>query len=175
LKAGVKVFLQASSEAAYSISAYGVSKLKAEHSLENMDVGGLSIIRICTLFGDKPSPKSLVADMVDSIKNKKPICVWGEGKRSYDVISTWDVAEVFVRILQKGLEGTYNLGSGLDIRVKDIAESLSRVSGSKIEYLPQKRERQGYLLDSSELLGEIDFNPASLDVGFKRMLESVNG
>jgi nucleoside-diphosphate-sugar epimerase len=172
LEAGVEMFIQASSAMVYSDSAYGVSKKKAEEQLREISEHNLAIIRMCTLFGDKPSPQSLIADMVDSIRKGEPIVVWGKGERLYDVISTWYVAEAFVRILKQELAGTYNLSSGQSIRVKNIADSLREVSGVEIEYHLEKQESRGHLLDSSKLLERIGVIPFSLVLGFKRMLRN---
>lgn len=187
LDGGVKIFAQASTQAVYDLSKilesgfledsplnpnsdYGVSKLEAEKQLMSLSDSGLIIFRICSIFGDRPSPQTIVDYMVQCVKHEEPIIVWGKGKRFYDILSAWDIAEVFVQALRKGLEGVYNLGSGQVITVKDIAESFRRVSGAEIQYLTEGQEKPGYLLNTSKLSSQIEFKPTDLDMGFRRMM-----
>ena len=187
LDAGVKIFVQASTETIYDLgkipkagfsedsplnpnSDYSLSKLEAEKQLMSLSDSGLIIFRICSIFGDHPPPQSFIEYLVQCVKHGEPIIIWGKGERFYDILSAWDIAGVFVQALRKGLEGVYNLGSGQVITVKDIAESFRRMSGAEIRYLAERQEKPGYLLNTSKLSSQIEFKPTDLDTGFRRMM-----
>ena len=187
LDAGVKIFLQASTQAVYDLNKipgtgfsedspldpdpdYAQSKLDAEEQLMTLSHSGLIIFRICSIFGDRPTPGAIVDYMVQCVKHGESIIVWGKGKRLNDILSTWDIAEVFVQALRTGLSGVYNLGAGQVITVNDIAESFHRVTGSEIQYLTERQEKPGYFLDISKLSSQIDFSPTNLDIGIRRMM-----
>ncbi len=190
LDAGVKIFIQASTQEVYDLddlpsagfsedshlnpqSDYSFSKLEAEKQLMRLSDSGLIIFRMCVIFGDRPSPQSLLDDMLHCVKHREPIAVWGKGKRLYDILSAWDISEVFVQALRKRLEGIYNLGAGQIITVKDIAEAFHRLTGSEIQYLSKRPEKQGYYLNTSKLSSQIEFYPTDLEIGLKRMLSSL--
>jgi len=187
LNAGSKIFVQASTQAVYNLgknpetgfseesplnpnSDYSRSKLESEKQLMTLPNSGLIILRICSIFGDRPSPQTIVDYMAQCVKHRRPIIVWGKGERLYDILSAWDIAEVFVKTLFGGLKGVYNLGSGQAITVKDIAKSFHRVTGTDIQYTPERQEKPGYFLNISKLSNKIEFNPTDLDTGFRRMM-----
>lgn len=97
---------------------------------------------------------------IDTAKkeNQKSLTLWGSGKPRREFIYSEDVAyaSIFLMKNAQNLENThYNLGSGSDYSIQELAESIVRVVGykGKIEWDSKQPDGTGQkLLDSSKLL-----------------------
>jgi GDP-L-fucose synthase len=58
------------------------------------------------------------------------LVVWGSGRPRRDFLYVDDLAEACVLLLEKGVgEGIYNVGTGADLTIREIAETVMRVVG----------------------------------------------
>jgi UDP-glucose 4-epimerase len=100
--------------------------------------------------------------ILDRIDAGKPPVVYGDGSQQYDFITVKDVARANICAMQSEASGEcYNIGRGIGTSVKEIAEMLVELTGSKmsIEYHPQG---QTFVTNR---IGSID--RACEDLGFK--------
>lgn len=97
---------------------------------------------------------------IDTAKeqNKESLTLWGSGNPRREFIYSEDVASASIFLMQnsKNLKNThYNLGSGTDYSIKELAAAISKVVGykGKIEWDTEKPDgTMKKLLDSSRLL-----------------------
>ena len=68
-----------------------------------------------------------IYDAVDEIE------AWGDGTPTRDFIYAGDVADGCIKCLEKELHITTNLGSGEEISIKRMIETVSKVSGKEIK------------------------------------------
>ncbi len=91
-------------------------------------------------------------------QNKDNLTLWGSGNPRREFIYSEDVASASIFLMRnsKKLENThYNLGSGIDYSIKELAESIAKIVGYKgtIEWDKSKPDgAKQKLLDSSKLL-----------------------
>ncbi|WP_373034653.1 GDP-L-fucose synthase family protein [Sulfurimonas sp.] len=97
---------------------------------------------------------------IDTAKqeNKDSLTLWGSGNPRREFIYSEDVASASIFLMQntEKLENNhYNLGSGTDYSIKELAEAISKVVGyeGKIEWDSEKPDgTMKKLLDSSKFL-----------------------
>jgi len=97
---------------------------------------------------------------IDSAKkeNKESLTLWGSGNPRREFIFSEDVANASIFLMQNAnrLQNThYNLGTGVDYSIKELAEAISKVVdySGKIEWDTSKPDgTMQKLLDSSKLL-----------------------
>ncbi len=97
---------------------------------------------------------------IDTAKhnNQKSLTLWGSGEPRREFIYSEDVASASIFLMQNSdkLENIhYNLGSGIDYSIKELAEAISKVVGydGKIEWDTEKPDgTMKKLLDSSRFL-----------------------
>ena len=97
---------------------------------------------------------------IDTAKqeNQKSLTLWGSGNPRREFIYSEDVASASIYLMQNSnkLENShYNLGSGTDYSIKELAEAISKVVGYKgmIEWDVEKPDgTMKKLLDSSRFL-----------------------
>lgn len=96
-----------------------------------------SIVRPANIFGEYDnfgegstviaSTIKKVYDAVDEIE------AWGDGTPTRDFIYAGDVADASIKCLEDKLHITSNLGSGEDISIKRMIETISKISGKAIQ------------------------------------------
>lgn len=68
------------------------------------------------------------------LRGDKELVVWGSGKPLREFLYVDDLAEACVFLMENGIkEGLYNIGSGEDVTIKELAETIMSVIGYKGE------------------------------------------
>ena len=91
------------------------------------------ITRTCNNFGDRQHEEKFIPTIMKSIKEDKPIPVYGDGKQIREWIWVEDnVKEILKLMLYK--EGTYNIGSGDCLQNIDIIKYIGDLIGKEPKY-----------------------------------------
>jgi len=181
VKAGVKKIIFASSMAVYgepekvktketdraiSNSPYGMSKLRGEMycKLFKEEYGiDYSILRYFNTYGTKQTPSPYVGVMTTFINQaleKKPLTVFGEGNQTRDFVWVEDVADANVMAVFSKKTGTYNIGSGKEVSVNEIANKIIEVIGGEKTFLEKsKGEIDRICADITKAKENLGFSP----------------
>ena len=112
------------------ISPYGASKAAAETYLAlYRRLHGLSTcaLRLANVYGPRQDPLGeggVVAIYCHAAANRKPVRVFGDGRQTRDFVYVGDVAAAFIAASQLDVAGPYNVGTGEETSVLDLAERL---------------------------------------------------
>ncbi|WAR46607.1 GDP-L-fucose synthase [Methylomonas rapida] len=62
------------------------------------------------------------------LHGKKELIVWGSGKPMREFLYVDDMADACVFLMEKGVsDGIYNVGTGVDVTIRELAETVMRV------------------------------------------------
>jgi GDP-L-fucose synthase len=115
---------------------------KVQHGWEDW-----TIVRPANIFGEYDNfgeGSTVIASTVRKVyESDKEIEAWGDGKPTRDFIYAGDVADGCIKCFEKRLHITTNLGSGEDISIKRMIETVSKVSGKKIKIKWDKTKPNG--------------------------------
>ena len=137
------------------------------------------------LYGPKDSfnPKSshvipaLIKKCIDAIeKNENQIVVWGTGKASREFLYVEDAAEAIILATEKyNKSEPVNIGSGMEITIKDLVELIVRLTGFNGEIVWDMTKPDGQprrCLDTSKAEEEFSFKAKmGFEEGLKRTIE----
>ena len=158
-----KRFLYASSSAVYidSFSEDSVIDIKKQRNhyaktkiINEMiaqsysDLYGLGTVgmRFFNVYGEGENDKGNYASIINLFFNQrssgKPITVYGDGRQSRDLINVDDVAEIAMRLIDKGSGEIYNIGTGESIPYGKIA---GMIGGTNVEYTKNPLSSYQYL------------------------------
>lgn len=125
---------------------YGATKISGEHMFKSMGARyGLSWagLRYMNVYGPRQDYKgayiAVMMKILDRLDQGLPPMVYGDGSQQYDFVHVTDVARANVAALQSEVSGEcYNVGRGIGTSIREISESLIRLSGSdaQIQYEP---------------------------------------
>ena len=158
-------------------SPYAESKLEAEEILSRR--GNSVSLRLFNIYGPRQSIESGYAAVVPAFlkaaKANEPLIIHGDGLQTRDFVFVEDAVRAFILASEKG-SGAYNIGSGKATSVKELAEKIIELTGSKSE-LKFEESRAGdvhdSLADTTKVGKELNFKArCSLEEGLKKVIES---
>jgi len=90
---------------------------------------------------------------VDKALRNEPLTIYGDGLRCQDFVHVSDIAEGMLLAHRIRTQGTYNLCSGKEITMLDLAQEVIISSGSKSKIeekaIGQNRDRANYSIEST--------------------------
>ena len=105
---------------------------KVQHKWDNW-----SIVRPANIFGEYDNfgeGSTVIASTIKKVYDAvNQIEAWGDGTPTRDFIYAGDVADACIKCLEDKLHITSNLGSGEDISIKRMIETISEISGKDIQ------------------------------------------
>jgi len=145
------------------VSNYGVSKYAAENYLRKWVITrdiNARIVRFSSVYGPgrKHGPVNI---FVNKALQGAPLTVYGTGKQTRDMIYYMDAIRGVQRVLERGKKGEiYNLGSGIEHSVLDVARILDDIMDVEIVYVehelaPFDLKRSWYDITKAQKLGYI--------------------
>lgn len=157
-------------------TVYGCHKLAAE-----LLIGGYAenygfnptILRIFNVYGDLNKEQGVISQFLRKAIAGEPIVVEG-GSQLRDFVFLDDVVEAFTRSLngQASYRKTVNIGSGVGVSIREIAEMISQSFPSvEVSYKPARRDEYSIYADISRMKSLLGCNAAHPKVGIPRFIE----
>ena len=116
---------------------------------------------------------SLIAKFYAAKASGSDVSVWGDGSAQRDFLYVEDCAAAVTRIMDAG-HGPVNIGSGTVYRIRDIVETLARVTGmeDRVVWDASKPNGQDYRAYDLSRLSALGFEPNfSLEEGLRKTWE----
>jgi UDP-glucose 4-epimerase len=146
------------------VSPYGVSKLAGEEYLAayNRLHGTAHVsLRYGNVYGPRQDPHGeagVVAIFLGRLVRGEDLRVFGDGSQTRDYVYVDDV--VAATLAAQGRAGTFNVGTGIETSVLDLADACRRVTGVEAEVvleLARPGELQRSVLDPAAAERELGF------------------
>jgi UDP-glucose 4-epimerase len=162
------------------LSPYGVAKYSAEQYISYFHrVRGLEtvVLRYSNVYGPRQDPMGeagVVAVFIQRILSGGRPVIYGDGGQTRDFVFVGDVVQANL-LAMNGLQGTYNIGTGIETSVNDLVYALEHVMGRHIEpeYRPARAgEVRRIALHADKAENELGWKAAvSLEEGLAQTLE----
>ena len=119
------------------INPYGETKLQAEYRCEKYAKLGVSIIglRYFNVYGrgQNDAYAGVITRFLANIKNGKPPTIYGDGLQVRDFVFVDDVVKAnLLAMTNKVHHALINIGSGIALSIKELADIMIKISGLKI-------------------------------------------
>ncbi|MFH1521943.1 MAG: NAD-dependent epimerase/dehydratase family protein [archaeon] len=163
------------------LSQYAVSKYSVEHYLYlyNKNYGlDYTSLRYSNVYGDRQNPEGeagVIAIFINNMKKNENPIIFGDGKQTRDYVYVKDVVKLNLLALEKGNNEIFNIGSGKQVSVLDIFDSLKELlsfKGNPI-FKPERLGEIKYIaLDSTKALNELGWKAETdFSDGIKKTLD----
>ncbi|UHA74481.1 NAD-dependent epimerase/dehydratase family protein [Paenibacillus sp. 481] len=157
------------------ISCYGLSKLTAERYVEqyirHKGVKG-AVLRFANVYGPRQTPKGeggVVAVYLKLIQAGQPLRIDGDGEQTRDFIYVADVADACMRVVDAGLSGLWQVGTGKSTSINELISMLEHVHGRGLHTV-HAPARQGDIRHSC-----LAFERVARDVGWAPRTSLLDG
>lgn len=128
------------------ISFYGMSKYITERYIQLFsDLYGMkyTILRYSNVYGigqNFDGEGSVIPNFILYMLRGKEPRIYGDGNQTRDFIYVDDVAKANMLALSRGDNDIFNIGTGIEVSVKDLLKSLSKIIGDCTPlYMPGKK------------------------------------
>lgn len=194
---GIRKFIYAGSAAEYGdikkvpvdedaiaepISPYGEQKLKITKII--VESGWGASLRFFNIYGqrqDASNPYSgVVTQFIDTALSGKALTIYGDGQQTRDFIYIDDAIDAYMIIANLGEDvcnatGVYNVGSGEESSINNLAIEINRLTNNKREN-KYKKSVEGDIKNSCaaiDKITDIGFKPTvNLQTGLKRVIDA---
>lgn len=164
------------------LSPYGVSKLAGEEYLAgyNRLHGTRHVaLRYGNVYGPRQDPHGeagVVAIFFSRLREGKALTIFGDGRQTRDYVYAEDVARATL-LAAGGEGGVFNVGTGLETSVLELAELCGRAAGvePQLVHAPERAgELQRSFLDPGRAERALGFGAeVALDDGLRRTWEET--
>lgn len=172
-------------EPADPISPYAESKMAGELFCKGFYKTGL-LKTVMPRFFNVYGPRAILNDyagvivkFVENAKSGRPLIIYGDGSQTRDFVSVFDVVDALVLCVEdERADGEiFNIGSGKETTIEDLAETIIELSNSKSKIL-HKAERKGDIkktyADISKVKQVLGFVPrVDLQLGLRSLMMGV--
>ncbi len=113
------------------VSPYGVAKLASERYLFFYKVQygiDYAAMRYGNVYGPRQDPHGeagVVAIFCGRLLEAKPVTIFGDGEQTRDYVYVGDVARANLLALEKSASGPFNIGTGMETSVNQLARQLA--------------------------------------------------
>ncbi|MCE4620270.1 MAG: GDP-mannose 4,6-dehydratase [Desulfurococcales archaeon] len=170
------------------LSPYGETKMLGERIVEEWAKEAQAVAVILRLFNaygprQEGNPYAgVVAKFLERIGRRQPPIIYGDGFQTRDFINVRDVASLITHLLIKPPKdrgaGIYNLGTGRETRIIDLARLMSGLAGLNVEPV-HRPARRGDIRRSvaciEKIQEETGWRPRiALAMGIRKLLQPLS-
>lgn len=121
-------------DALFQISPYGASKMTSELYLRcyfNLYKIPFVILRYANVYGPHQDggEAGVVPTFIKALLSEKPCTIFGDGEQTRDYVFVEDVVAANVAALTKGDNDVFNIGTGVQTSVNQLAAMLKEIRG----------------------------------------------
>jgi UDP-glucose 4-epimerase len=156
-------------------SPYGVAKFCAEQYVgvyNRLHGTAHAVLRLANVYGPRQDPTGeggVVAIFCSRAHAGKRPTIYGDGKQTRDYVYVGDVAAAFLAAAEVGRPGSWNIGTGIETTVLDLAAIIGEAAGCAVE--PEFASQRPGELARSALSAEL----AGRDLGWSAATSLADG
>jgi nucleoside-diphosphate-sugar epimerase len=148
---------------------YGVSKLEGElYCNVYSKAMNMVVLRYGGAYGKGQPKHNAIPTFISQALNNMPITIYSDGTQTSDFVYVKDVVQGTILALEKNKTGAYNIGSGEEMSVRDLAERIINFTDSKSEIVMADNDTDRpfrFVLDITKSRKGLGYSPHSFDEG----------
>ena len=154
---------------------YGWAKLTGEMLAAKARAAGVpvTVIRPFSGYGEDQAESYPFRAICERAAHREdPLTVWGDGQQVRDFIHVDDIVAATLAMVDTGMDGPVNLGTGIPTTMIDLAALAAKVAGyePEITTVPSKPSGVAYRVADVTRLNEFYRPQVSLEEGVRRAL-----
>jgi UDP-glucose 4-epimerase len=120
-------------------SPYGVAKHCAEQYVllyNRLHETTHAVLRFANVYGPRQDPEGLAGVVAifcaQALAGERPV-IYGDGRQTRDYVYVGDAVGAFLAAADCGRPGTWNIGTGTEVSVRDLTRVISEVAGYELD------------------------------------------
>lgn len=157
---------------------YGVSKLEGELYCNLYSKAmNMVVLRYSGPYGQGERGSNAIPTFINQALNNRPITICGDGRQTSDFVYINDVVQGTLLALENNKPGVYNIGSGQEISIRELAKQVVDITNSKSEIALTDEDAERpfrFFLDITKSQKVLGYSPHSLQEGLRTYLKEFN-
>ena len=157
-------------------TAYGRSKLEGEsYCIEYAKMINIIMLRYGGAYGRGQPTHNAIPRFINQALNNKPITIYGDGTQTSDYTYIKDIVQGTILAMEKNKPGVFNIGSGKEISVRDLAERIIDITNSKSEIILVEKDTNRqfrFAMDITKSQNFLGYSPHTLDEGLRSYISN---
>ncbi len=122
---------------------YARSKVALERACGRRAMGGghVGVVRPFTVAGPGQRPDMAISRWLAAVRDGHPLVVYGHPGRTRDVTDVAHVAEGMIRMLEREVDATVNLGTGRPVTLATLAATVAATLGVRADLRHRAADR----------------------------------
>ncbi|MCK5774272.1 MAG: GDP-mannose 4,6-dehydratase [Thermoplasmata archaeon] len=130
----------------YPLSPYGNHKFASGNLLRMYnEIHGMKnvVFRLFNVYGPRQDPSNpysgVISKFMEWATKDRDLTIFGDGNQTRDFVYVKDVARSLLMAYEKDISGTFNVGTGSEISLNDLAGTIVDVTGSKSKIVHREK------------------------------------
>lgn len=141
---------------------YNIKKICAESFLEMQNKKkNIKIIRLSNIYGKNYKSPLLVPTLIKNAIKKTKIEITINKFSTKDYLNIDDAVDLIIKIVNFGKENTYNVASGKNIKIIEIANKIKELTNCEIKFKNQNLLIKEPIINITKIKKEFNFFPKS--------------
>ena len=157
---------------------YGVSKLEGElYCNVYSKAMNIVVLRYGGAYGKGQPKHNAIPTFINQALNNMPITIYGDGTQTSEFVYVKDVVQGTLLALEKNKTGVYNIGSGEDMRIRDLAKRIIEHTNSKSEIVLVDKDTDRpfrFVLDITKSRKVLGYSPQSVNEGLSMYISEFD-
>jgi len=166
------------SHRAQPTTIYGATKLAGELYCNIYSKAmNIIVLRYAGAFGRGERKSNAIPTFINQALNNKPITIHGDGTQTSDFVCIDDIVQGTLLAWESDKPGVYNIGSGQETSVRELAHRIIDITNSKSELVLTDRETERpfrFFLDIAKAQKALRYSPRSLNQGLHAYIRNFN-
>jgi UDP-glucose 4-epimerase len=156
---------------------YGAAKLAGEFCCRPYSSNMRTIVvRYGGIYGKYCRESDAVPTFMRQALRNEPITIFGDGKQSSDFVHVDEALEGTLQVWEKGESGIYNIGSGEETSIEELAGIIKRITNTKSKIISKGNETERpfrFVLNINKARKLSGYSPRPLEEGLRRYAEEI--
>ena len=157
---------------------YGVAKLAGELYCNLYSKAmNIVVLRYSNAYGRGERESYAIPTFINQALTNRPIKIHGDGTQTSDFVYVDDIVQGNLLAWEKNKPGVYNIGSGEEISVRELAKRIINITNSKSEVVLTGKDTERpfrFFLDITKARKALGYSPRSFDEGLRTYLKEFN-
>lgn len=168
----------------FPLSPYGNHKLSSGNMLRLYnEIHGMKnvVLRLFNIYGPRQDPSNpysgVISKFMEWASRGHDLTIFGDGGQTRDFVYVKDVARALTSCYEKDLSGTFNIGTGVEVSINELAEKVIGITNSesgiiRVERRPGEIYRS--VADNNAIRENLKWVPdTSMDIGLEEYWRTI--
>lgn len=118
----------------------------------------VAVLRVSYVYGPYMNVETALAKFILQARANQKIVLHNNGEDTFDFVHVEDVARSVYDAMCSGANGTYNIGSGVPLKIRNVVDLIIKATNSKSQVVIEKGIASHHIINIGKAISELQFS-----------------